>query len=59
MNGHGETLETWLAFHEGERCRTPRLICVDCGADAEGNVEVAEGPLCDKCGEFPAEGGAR
>lgn len=44
-------------FRSAERDVSIRLVCVECGKRAQGNVECAEGELCDSCGaeEFPHE----
>jgi membrane protease subunit (stomatin/prohibitin family) len=51
-----DELDAWNEFrkHEslGERLSLhSKLLCVDCGCIAEGNVDCEDGPLCDACHE--------
>ena len=45
MNG----FDAVLAHRSGERERTVRLICCDCGKPAEGSVSCDDGEICDAC----------
>ena len=51
----GETtmndLEAWLAFRRGENPPDIKLVCCDCGKQAEGNVTCDDGEICDACDE--------
>ena len=39
-------------FRSSERVRSIKLVCCDCGLEAEGNVSCDGDELCDRCAEI-------
>jgi hypothetical protein len=45
------SLEAWLDFRKGENPKPVKLVCTECGGNAEGNCSWTDGTgeICNAC----------